>query len=96
MKLEIERKLKEQLHKYPDVSPGGHRWDKVIEATLAEYRAGPEPAKAELLELRYIQGLPQEQVMEKLFVGKGTYWKWKREVFCTLGMKAAYAHLIQP
>ncbi len=96
MRMEIERKLKEQLRKYPDVSPGGWKWDKVIEATLTEYQDGPEPAKAALLELRFIEGRPQEQVMKDLCICKGTYWKWKREVFGTLGMKAAYAHLIQP
>lgn len=101
MRLDIEQELKKQLREYEHIVPEIHEtesteWGKVIEATLEEYRKNGEPGKADLLALRYIHGCPQEKVQEILHIGRGTYWKWKREVFATLGLKAAWRHLIVP
>ena len=48
-------------------------WAQVIGAVLAWYDRN-DPVCAQLLRLRYLQGLPEEKVIARLYVGRTTYY----------------------
>ncbi len=69
-------------------------WREAIEETLSEYRANGEPAKAELLLLRYVEGSAERAMPELLHISRKTYYQYKRDVLCTAAFYAARRGLL--
>ena len=55
----------------------------VIGAVLAWYDRN-DPVCAQLLRLRYLQGLPEEKVIARLYVGRTTYYTKELEALSTV------------
>ena len=68
-------------------------WAQVIEDVLAYYDRH-DPACAALLRLRYLQGLPEEKVIARLYVGRTTYYTKELEALSTVAVCAADAGLL--
>ena len=65
----------------------------VIGAVLAWYDRN-DPVCAQLLRLRYLQGLPEEKVIARLYVGRTTYYTKELEALSTVAVCAADAGLL--
>ena len=100
MKKEIYREISKRLVEHGQgqlsLDPAVMIWHQVIGETLEEYRRDGWDNKARLLELRYFEGMTEEQVEEELHISHGAYWKWKRDTFATLAAKAAWHRLVKP
>ena len=68
-------------------------WAQVIGAVLAWYDRN-DPVCAQLLRLRYLQGLPEEKVIVRLYVGRTTYYTKELEALSTVAVCAADAGLL--
>ena len=68
-------------------------WAQVIGAVLAWYDRN-DPVCAQLLRLRYLQGLPEEKVIARLYVGRTTYYTKELEALSTVAVCAADAGLL--
>ena len=53
-----------------------------------------DPVCAQLLRLRYLQGLPEEKVIARLYVGRTTYYTKELEALSTVAVCAADAGLL--
>lgn len=90
----VERKLRAYRSLQRAKSKNARAWCEAIQQTLQEYEHTGEPGKARLCLLRYFEGRTEEQVRELLFVGRGTYYKWKNDVICTVAFNAARRGLL--
>ena len=68
-------------------------WAQVIGAVLAWYDRN-DPVCAQLLRLRYLQGMPEEKVIARLYVGRTTYYTKELEALSTVAVCAADAGLL--
>ena len=66
-------------------------WCAVIEETMAE-----QPERRRLVELRYFEGLTEEEVRKRLPLGRTCYIKWRAELLYTIAAKAAYRRILAP
>lgn len=69
-------------------SPVDRSWCAAIEESLAYYRSR-DPLRADLFELRYVQHRTEEDVMEKLNIGRSTYQKAMQDLLSTVAVYAA-------
>ena len=63
-------------------------WRAAIEESLAYYRRA-DPLRADLFELRYVQHHTEEDVMERLHIGRTTYQKAMQDLLSTVAVYAA-------
>lgn len=68
-------------------------WDDVIRRTREHY-AKEDPVCAELLELRYLDGLAEDEVIRQLYIGRTTYYRKELELLSTIAVFAAQMGLI--
>ena len=72
----------------------GHgRWAAVL-ARVKEYYARTDPACWELLRMRYLEGMREEDVIRALYIGRTTYYSKELEALSTVGIYAAAAGLL--
>lgn len=69
-------------------------WAEVIAAALRYYDA-EDPVCAKLLRLRYLDKLPEKQVIPKLYVCQTTYYTKELELLSTVAVYAAAKGLLQ-
>jgi len=65
-----------------------------VTARAMDYYATADPACAELLRMRYLEGKSEWDVVGLLHIGRTTYYHKDLEVLSTVGMYAAQAGLI--
>ena len=65
----------------------------LVGAVLAWYDRN-DPVCAQLLRLRYLQGLSEEKVIARLYVGRTTYYTKELEALSTVAVCAADAGLL--
>ena len=63
-------------------------WRDAIEQGVAYYQEH-DPVRAELFELRYVQNHTEEEVMERLHIGRSTYQKAQLDLLSTVAIYAA-------
>ena len=69
-------------------NPVERSWRDAIEQGVAYYQEH-DPVRAELFELRYVQNHTEEEVMERLHIGRTTYKKADQDLFSTVAVYAA-------
>ena len=84
MTKEQKKATRQALRRYGEGSVCA-AWAQVIGAVLA---------CAQLLRLRYLQGLPEEKVIARLYVGRTTYYTKELEALSTVAVCAADAGLL--
>ena len=63
-------------------------WRDAIEQGVAYYQEH-DSVRAELFELRYVQNHTEEEVMERLHIGRSTYQKAQSDLLSTVAVYAA-------
>ena len=92
MTKEQKKTVRQALRQYGE-GPVCAAWAEVIEAVLAYYDR-QDPVCARLLRLRYLERLPEEQVIRRLYVGRSTYYTRDMEALSTVAVYAAAAGLL--
>ena len=69
-------------------NPVERSWRDAIEQGVAYYQEH-DPVRAELFELRYVQNHTEEEVMERLHIGRTTYKKADQDLLSTVAVYAA-------
>lgn len=68
-------------------------WGEAVAETLAYYDRA-DPVCAELLRLRYLDGLSENAVLSKLYIGRTTYYRKELEALSTVAIAAARRGLL--
>ncbi len=68
-------------------------WGEVAAKTLAYYDR-TDPVCAELLRLRYLDGLSESAVLGRLYIGRTTYYHKELEALSTVAIYAAAVGLL--
>ena len=69
-------------------NPVEHSWCAAIEESLTYYRQH-DPLRADLFELRYVQHRTEDDVMDRLHIGRTTYKKAQQDLLSTVAVYAA-------
>ena len=69
---------------------GRGKWAAVLDR-VKEYYARTDPACWELLRMRYLEGMREEDVIRALYIGRTTYYSKELEALSTVGIYAAAA-----
>ena len=69
-------------------SPVNKQWQAAIEEGLAYYEQH-DPLRADLLKLRYLENRREEEVIERLHIGRTTYQKALQDLLSTIAVYAA-------
>lgn len=72
---------------------GKSDWAGVIALAMDYYEAA-DPVCRRLLQLRYLDGMPEERVVAKLHIGRTTYYHKELEALSTVAVYAAAAGLM--
>lgn len=83
MTAEQRRKTREALQNY-----GTRQWARAIQQTQEYYRTA-DPIRAGLLQLRYLERRKEEDVLERLCIGRTTYQKAQLDLLSTVAVFAA-------
>lgn len=73
---------------------GRGKWAAVLDRAK-EYYARTDPACWELLRMRYLEGMREEDVIRALYIGRTTYYSKELEALSTVGIYAAAAGLLE-
>ena len=88
MTAEQRRKTREALQNYGTRqwarSPANWGWARAIQQTPEDY-----PIRAGLLQLRYLERRKEEDVLERLCIGRTTYQKAQLDLLSTVAVFAA-------
>ena len=89
---EQRRKTREALQNYGTRqwarSPANWGWARAIQQTQEYYRTA-DPIRADLLQLRYLERRREEDVLERLCIGRTTYQKAQLDLLSTVAVFAA-------
>ena len=92
MTLEQRNKTQQALRKYGirqwENSPRNWGWVQAIRQTQEYYRAA-DSIRAGVLQLRYLEHRPEEEVLERLHIGRATYQKAQLDLLSTVAVYAA-------
>lgn len=69
-------------------TPKNRCWQEAIEESLAYYEVH-DPVRADLMRLRYFENRPEEEVIERLHIGRTTYQKAQLDLLSTVAICAA-------
>ena len=69
-------------------TPENRRWQEAIEESLCYYEAH-DPLRADLLRMRYFERCPEDEVLERLHIGRTTYQKAQQDLLSTVAVNAA-------
>ena len=90
MTREQKRRVREELRA---CGQGKSDWAGVIALAMDYYEAA-DPVCKRLLQLRYLDGMPEERVVAKLHIGRTTYYHKELEALSTVAVYAAAAGLM--
>lgn len=89
---EQSRATKQALRRYGTRSwarnPVERGWRTAIEQSVDYYKEH-DPTRVQLFELRYVQNRTEEEVIEKLHIGRTTYKKAQQDLLSTVAVYAA-------
>lgn len=89
MTVEQRRKTREALQNYGTRqwarSPANWGWARAIQQTQEYYRTA-DPIRAGLLQLRYLERRKEEDVLERLCIGRTTYQKAQLDLLSTVAV----------
>ncbi len=92
MTAEQRKKTREALQNYGTRqwarSPANWGWARAIQQTQEYYRTA-DPIRAGLLQLRYLERRKEEDVLERLCIGRTTYQKAQLDLLSTVAVFAA-------
>ena len=92
MTAEQRKQTKEALNRYGtrqwSASPANWGWVRAIQQTQDYYRIA-DPIRAELLQLRYLERRKEDDVLERLCIGRTTYQKAQLDLLSTIAIYAA-------
>ena len=77
----------------PGDSQNREGWEKAIR-DMMDYYAKADPQTAQLVELRYLQGLEELEVIGRLYIGRTTYYRKAEDAISTLAVYAAHEWLV--
>ena len=83
-----EQNRREALARLRARNPVEHSWCAAIEESLTYYRQH-DPLRADLFELRYVQHRTEDDVMDRLHIGRTTYKKAQQDLLSTVAVYAA-------
>ena len=69
-------------------TPENRRWQEAIDESILYYKEH-DPLRAELLRLRFFEKRPEEEVIERLHIGRTTYQKAQQDLLSTIAVYAA-------
>lgn len=69
-------------------TPENRRWQAAIDESLAYYEEH-DPIRSDLMRLRYFENRPEEEVIERLHIGRTTYQKAQLDLLSTVAICAA-------
>ena len=69
-------------------TPENRRWQEAIDESLAYYEEH-DPVRADLMRLRYFENRPEDEVIERLHIGRTTYQKAQLDMLSTVAICAA-------
>jgi len=69
-------------------NPVERGWRAAIEQSVDYYKEH-DPLRAQLFELRYVQNRTEEEVIERLHIGRTTYKKAQQDLLSTVAVYAA-------
>lgn len=84
---------REQKRRVRACGQGKSDWADVIALAMDYYEAA-DPVCKRLLQMRYLDGMPEERVVAKLHIGRTTYYHKELEALSTVGIYAAAAGLM--
>ena len=84
---------REEVRRARRRSDGRSKWAAVL-ARVQDYYARTDPACWELLRMRYLEGMREEDVIRALYIGRTTYYSKELEALSTVGIYAAAAGLL--
>ena len=88
MTAEQRRKTREALQNYGTRRPANWGWARAIQQTQEYYRTA-DPIRAGLLQLRYLERRKEEDVLERLCIGRTTYQKAQLDLLSPVAVFAA-------
>ena len=65
-----------------------------VGAVAMDYYEAADPVCKRLLQMRYLDGMPEERVVAKLHIGRTTYYHKELEALSTVAVYAAAAGLL--
>ena len=93
MTAEQRKKTREALQNYGirqwARSPANWGWARAIQQTQDYYNSIADPIRAGLLQLRYLEHRREEDVLERLCIGRTTYQKAQLDLLSTVAVYAA-------
>lgn len=69
-------------------TPENRRWQEAINESLTYYEEH-DPVRADLMRLRYFENRPEDEVIERLHIGRTTYQKAQLDLLSTVAICAA-------
>lgn len=97
MTLEQRRKTRDALARFGSrnfrMTRSGWGWSEAIRQAQDYYKE-KDPLRAQLLQLRYFEHLPVQQVQERLNIGGTTYQKADCDLLSTVAINAARYGLV--
>lgn len=69
-------------------TPENRRWQEAIDESLTYYEEH-DPVRADLMRLRYFENRPEDEVIERLHIGRTTYQKAQLDLLSTVAICAA-------
>lgn len=69
-------------------TPENRRWQEAIDESLTYYKEH-DPLRADLLQLRYFENRSENEVIERLHIGRTTYQKAQQDLLSTVAINAA-------
>lgn len=90
---QVTKKQRKEVRRALRQYDGHGRWAAVL-ARVKEYYARTDPACWELLRMRYLDGMREEDVIRALYIGRTTYYSKELEALSTVGIYAAAAGLL--
>lgn len=69
-------------------TPENRRWQEAIRESIAYYEVH-DPIRSDLLRLRYFENRTEDEVIERLHIGRTTYQKAELDLLSTIAICAA-------
>ncbi len=92
MTLEQRKLTRNALRKYGARhwarSVENRRWQQAIDASIAYYQEH-DPLRADLMRMRFFENRPEDDILERLHIGRTTYQKALQDLLSTVAVYAA-------
>lgn len=90
----VTKKQRKEVRRALRQYDGRGKWAAVLDR-VRDYYARTDPACWELLRMRYLEGMREEDVIRALYIGRTTYYSKELEALSTVGIYAAAAGLLE-